>query len=133
MDPASVRALACASKQPLGLVFKTMVDNYLEEHRSRTLLGTKPEAPNDRCIYKVTRGRCRKKVPGVAITQYCAKHQPGGGICFPGDGAVCRWNFHDLMQNKCRNCGQNARGGEHYWGSYYCRVCRRNFEGSMQR
>ena len=107
MDPASIRAMACVSKEPLGRVFETILKNYLEEHRSRTLLNTSAEEPINRCIYPVTKGRCRKTVPGCAITQYCAKHQPVGGICYPGDKFVCHWNFLGIMQAKCLKCGQN--------------------------
>ena len=102
MDPASMRALACVSKRPLGQAFDAIVENYIEEHRSATLLDTTPEPPMNRCIMKVGRGRCRKAVPEVAVVQYCWKHQPGGGICFPGDRAVCNWNYHGLLQTTSR-------------------------------
>ena len=98
MDPVSMRALACAAKRPLGQVSDVIVSSYLEEHRSATLLVTTPEPPENRCTMKVGRGRCRKPVTRVALVQYCWKHQPGGGICFPGDSSVCHWNFHKLLQ-----------------------------------
>ena len=124
MDPASVRALACASKAPLGLVFETMVTNYLDEHRARTLVDTTPIAPNNRCSHTDGRGRCRKTVPGVAIVQWCATHQARRGILYPGDRLVCHWNFHDLMQNKCVMCGQNRHDGHvSIRHGYHCRAC----------
>ena len=94
MDPASMRALACAANRPLGQVFDVIVASYLEEHRSATLFDTTPEPPVNRCIMKDGRGRCRKPVTRVAVVQFCWKHQPGGGICFPGDSAVCHWYLH---------------------------------------
>ena len=92
MDPASVRALLCAAKVPLGRAGEAAIQNYLEHHRSRTLVDTTPEPPTDRCISKVGRGRCSKKVSKGAVVQQCWKHQPGGGLCNPGDTNVCRWN-----------------------------------------
>ena len=98
MDPASARAMACAAKCPLGRVFEVMKESYSEDHRSRSLLDTTLELPLNRCIMPVTNGRCRKTVSGVALTQYCWKHQPGGGLCYPGDSALCHWNFHGVLQ-----------------------------------
>ena len=98
MDPSSARALACASKQPLGRVFDVVVQVYIEDHRSATVFVTTPEVPESRCIMPVTHGRCRKTVSRVAIVQYCWKHQPGGGLCYPGDGSVCHWKFRKIAQ-----------------------------------
>ncbi len=98
MDPASARAMACTAKRPLSRVFEVIKESYLEEHRSRSLLDMTPEPPYNRCIMAVTNGRCRKTVSGVALTQYCWKHQPGGGICCPGDSTVCSWNFNGVLQ-----------------------------------
>ena len=100
MDPASARALMCTAKRPLGQVLDAVVQSYLEEHRSATLLVATPVYPESRCTMPVGRGRCRKTVSRVAVVQYCWKHQPGGGICYPGDGAVRHWNFHKLMQTR---------------------------------
>ena len=100
MDPSSVRALACAAKRPLGQVSDVIVSDYLEEHRGATMLVTTPEPPENRCIMKVTRGRCRKQVTRVALVQYCWRHQPGGGIRFPRDSTVCHWNFHKVLQRE---------------------------------
>ena len=98
MDPASVRAMACTATTPLGLVFGVMKDGYQDEHRTRSLLDTTPELPIDRCVMPVTRGRCRRTVSSVALTQYCWRHQPGGGLCYPGDAALCRWTFTGVLQ-----------------------------------
>ena len=100
MDPACARALACAAKHPLGRVGGVMVQNYTDEHRSATLLDTTPEPPENRCIWKDGRGRCRKLVSGVALTQYCWKHQSRGGICDPGDSMLCHWNYSKLFQRE---------------------------------
>ena len=99
MDPASMRALSCAANRPLGQVFDVIVGTYLEKHRNATLLDTTLEPPVNRCIMKVGRGRCRKPVTRVAVVQFCWKHQPGGGLCFPEDSGVCHWNFHGLLQS----------------------------------
>ena len=107
MDPASMRALSCAANRPLGQVFDVIVGSYLEKHRNATLLDTTLEPPVDRCIMRVGRGRCRKAVSQVAVVQLCWKHQPGGGICHPGDSTVCRWNFHDLFQSTSRGAAAN--------------------------
>ena len=98
MDPASMRPLACAANRPLGQVFDVIVESYLEEHRSATMLDTTLEPPVNRCVMKVGRGRCRKPVTRVAVVQFCWKHQPGGGICFPGDSKVCYWNRHGYFR-----------------------------------
>ena len=101
MDPASARALTCTSKNQLGRVLEVMLQQYLDDHRGKTQLDTTIEAPAHRCIYPVTRGRCRKSVSSAAIVQKCWKHQPKGGILFyPGDRMVCHWSFHRLLQKK---------------------------------
>ena len=98
MDPASIRALACTAKRPLGQSFDAVVQNYLEGHRSATAVDTTIEPPANRCIAKDGRGRCRKTVSRVAVIQQCWKHQPLGHIVTPGDAVVCHWNFHNLCQ-----------------------------------
>eukprot|EP00973_Karenia_brevis_P066485 9242077-Karenia_brevis.AAC.1 len=61
MDPASARALVCASKRPLGHAGEALMREYLESHRTPSLLDTTPEEPETRCIERVGRGRCRKR------------------------------------------------------------------------
>ena len=99
--------MACTAKQPLSGVFEVMKTSYIEEHRSRSLLDMTPELPYNRCIMPVTNGRCRKTVSGVALTQYCWKHQPGDAfrrpgrynrVCNPGDSELCSWNYNELLQ-----------------------------------
>ena len=107
MDPASMRVLRCAANRPLGQVFDVIVGSYLEKHRNATLLDTTLKPPVDRCTMGVGRGRCRKAVSQVAVVQLCWKHQPGGGICHPGDSTVCSWNFHDLFQSTGRGAAAN--------------------------
>ena len=75
MDPQSARALRCTSKLQLGDVTNVIMTNYIDGHRSRSDLDTTIEQPEHRCIYKVTNGRCRKRVSDVELTEYCAKHQ----------------------------------------------------------
>jgi hypothetical protein len=98
MDPASVRALLCAAKCPLGRAGEQLIQDYVEGHRSRTLVDTAPEAPVDRCITKVGRGRCRNKVSEAALAQRCWKHQPTRGILNPGDAQICHWNRLGFLQ-----------------------------------
>ena len=100
MDPQSARALACTATGPLGEAGQLIIDNYLEGHRSRSLLDTDPEAPNNRCIFKVGRGRCRKRVSSVALVQHCAKHQRHCSICYPGDIMLAHWNARNLFQKE---------------------------------
>jgi hypothetical protein len=120
--------MACTAKQPLSDVFEVMKTNYIEEHRSRSMLDMTPELPYNRCIMPVTNGRCRKIVSGVALTQYCWKHQPGGGICHPGDSVVCSWNYNGILQ---KNADIQRRRGFpktfmelHWWGVYRERLRR---------
>ena len=98
MDPQSARALRCAAKHPLGDVTTVLIQNYIKGHRSQTLLDTTIDEPEHRCIYPVTRGRCRKRVTDVALTQYCAKHQRRSCFATPGDNMLTHWNHHGLFQ-----------------------------------
>ena len=105
MDPASARALVCTAKRPIGRVADVVLQTYIHDHRSPSLLDTTPELPGSRCIMKSGRGRCRKQVSGVALTQYCWKHQARRGICDPGDATLCHWNFNKLFQKvQCDTC-----------------------------
>ena len=99
MDPASVRALRCTSKRPFGITTDVLITNYIEGHRSRTILDTDVEEPATRCIYPVTRGRCRKRVSDVALTQYCAKHQKCSSFCYPADKHLVWWNHRNIHQH----------------------------------
>ena len=100
MDPASVRALLCAAKFPLGRAGEELIQHYVEGHRSCTMVDTSPEAPADRCIAKVGRGRCCNRVSKAALVQQCWKHQPGGGLLNPGDAKVCHWNQVGVFQTR---------------------------------
>ena len=100
MDPSSARALACVAKRPLGPAGDALVQDYLETHRAPSLLDTTLEEPETRCVERLGRGRCRKRVSGVALTQYCWKHQRLSGICYPGDKALCSWNSNKLFQRR---------------------------------
>ena len=98
MDPQSARALRCTSKQQFGDVTNVIMTNYIDGHRSRSKLDTTTEQPEHRCIYKVTNGRCRKRVSDVALTQYCAKHQKRSCFITPGDSMLTHWNHHGYFQ-----------------------------------
>ena len=100
MDPQSARTLRRAAKHPLGHVTTVLMKNYIEGHRSKSLLDTTIEEPEHRCIYPVTRGRCRKRVTDVALTQYCAKHQRRSCFATPGDKTLTHWNHHGLFQKE---------------------------------
>ena len=89
MEPGSVRALLCTSKQPLGgQVTQIMLNDYFEYYGKREASGQAP-ATSNRCIEKVGRGRCRKHVSQAALCQVCSKHGNSwvykGGIYSPKD------------------------------------------------
>ena len=68
MDPSSVRALACSAKQPFGQITDIVLNAFLDDHRSRSVLDIPLVLPANRCIEKVGHGRCRKIVTRVALT-----------------------------------------------------------------
>ena len=115
MDPQSARALRCAAKHPLGHVTTELMKNYIEGHRSKSKLDTTIEEPEHRCIYPVTRGRCRKRVTDVALPQYCAKHQRRSCFATPGDDMLTHWNHHGLFQKEKmeRICALSSERGLH--------------------
>ena len=100
MDPQSARALACTAAGPFGEAGQILMHDYIEGHRSRTLLDTDLEAPDDRCVFKVGRGRCRKRVSSVALVQHCAKHQRRSCFAWPGDKILVHWNSHNVCQKE---------------------------------
>ena len=104
MDPQSVRALACATANPLGEAGKILISTYISGHRSRSMLLTCLQAPEDRCVFRVGRGRCRKRVSSVALVQHCAKHQRRSCLCWPGDSTLTHWNYHRLFQHSDTAC-----------------------------
>ena len=98
MDPSSVRALACSAKQPFGQITDIVLNAFLDDHRSRSVLDIPLVLPANRCIEKIGRGRCRKIVARVALTQYCWKHQRLDSFCHPCDEILCHWNLNNLFQ-----------------------------------
>ena len=71
MEPGAVRKLLCAAKQPFGQITQIMLNDYFEYHRKNDALW---QAPFNRCITRVGRGRCRKHVSQAALCQFCWKH-----------------------------------------------------------
>ena len=98
MDPSSVRVLACSANQPFGHITNIVLNAFVDDHRSRSLLDTTLDLPANRCIEKIGRGRCRKIVSRVALTQYCWKHQRLDSFCHPCDKVLGHWNFNNLPQ-----------------------------------
>ena len=122
MDPASARAMVCASKSPLGEVFEIMRLLYFQEHRIDVCLKRlytkfrngapavyEPELPASRCIervgcgqQRVGRGRCRKTVSKVALTQYCWKHQKEG--IYSSDEKLCHYSMSFKRGSRLSRC-----------------------------
>ena len=96
MDPQSARRLACASHP--SDVKDIISKNYIEHHRAVSLLDTDMEQPNKRCCNKDLRGRCRKNISDVALTQYCWKHQKDDSFANPRDSILCHWNHLGLFE-----------------------------------
>ena len=79
MDCSDVRHFIAAARHPLDKIRNVLVEQYYiadtrERARATGLLHATDGEPS-RCRARVGRGRCRKRVPQVAINQYCWKHQ----------------------------------------------------------
>ena len=84
MDCRDARRFIAAAKDPLASIRPVLVDQwFLTDTRAEAI----PEPLEDplRCRARVGKGRCRKRVSGLAITQYCCKHQQGRSPTEPGD------------------------------------------------
>ena len=109
MDCHDARRLIAAAKNPLASIRPVLVDQwYLADTRAEVRacgLDLTPLGDPMRCRARVGNGRCRKRVSGVAITQYCCKHQQGRSITEPGDRTV-EWAL----------LGEPPRAGDEYVG-----------------
>ena len=89
MDLTAAKNLFLCSKNPLGRVGDVIFKDYLEDKRAFALShrgirnyvdypwarGAVLVPPMDRCKERRGRGRCRGRVSGVAVCQFCAYHQ----------------------------------------------------------
>ena len=136
MDCRDACRFIAAARDPLARIRPVLVDQwFLTDTRAEAkACGLIPEPLEDplRCRARVGEGRCRKRVSGLAITQYCCKHQQGRSPTEPGDLMV-EWALRGVPPQEADEYVGERDAQQRYHGKGSLHTCGLEYQGNFFR